>query len=632
MILKAINNKLFLGALLAFIGTFILFPPYFDMGLYPVQVSEFSWASLDPSWVITLNYANLKQLVWGNDIVFTYGPLSYLSTRVGWGVNKIDFIIYDLFISFNFFYIFFKGFVKSQNKKLTTLLILSIGFIIPFYFGSGTALILFAFLLFWIRESLENNNYINYIFQITLLVLMFFIKLNTGLISFVLIFVVFIYQWIFNKPSRKILIAFLIILPTLLIIFSSLLHVAIANYIISGLNLISGFNEIMYLDLDLKNELFFVCLFIALSVIILLPKVYRENKIQYKGLVLLFTFSLTIYVLYKQAFVRADMGHIVEFFTYSLLILFCFREFHIEKMNFNSKAIVLVLIFISFFVTKRREDNLFNFKQKLQKGEYLTGMSNFTQTSGVHLFPNSNGIPQNIIGKIGQETVDIFPWNISLLFENKLNYSPRPVIQSYTAYTPYLEDLNFAHYNDKIKAPKYVLYQNESIDNRYPIFDEPKVTIALLNNYKCVDTFSINKKPILLLEKKNDFKSITFKKVKEYETDIKTPIIPIENTLIEVEASSSLLGNFQSLLTHTPDLFIMINTSDGKGNGFKTSKKLLKSGLISNYFVNTTADFKYYSNKENLNPIQEVKSYVVWPLKDKFYTSKIKVTEYKIIK
>jgi hypothetical protein len=630
--LKSIfGNRNFLGVFIALLGAFVLFPPYFELGLFPIPPSEFSWMSIDPSWLIALNYANVENLIWGKDIAFTYGPLSYLSTRVGWGVDQMDFILFDLFISFNFFYLFFKGFINSHSKKLSAILIFSVSFILPTYFGSVTSIILMAFLVFWIRESLENDNYINYIFQILLIVLMFFIKFNTGLISFVLIAAFLVYQWFFNRKLRKLYLVYILTLVTLLVVFSLILNVSLGNYFLSGLNLISGFNEIMYLELGIVNPLFFAIVFIGISTLLLLKNVYVNKKIQFKSVLIIFLFSVSIYVLYKQAFVRADLPHINEFFSLCLLFIIGIREFHVEKLKSSSKSLVLVLIFIAFFVAKGKSDILFNFSGKLQKSQYFEGMSSFTKTSSFRLFPNNNTIPPQITNKIGNKTVDIFPWNINLVFENKLNYLPRPVLQSYSAYTPYLEELNFQHYNSS-KAPEYVLYEFESIDNRYPLFDETKVNVVLLNNYTCVDTFHINNKPILLLEKNKDFRPVAFEKIKEYETSVKTAIIPKRDHFYEIEASSSILGSIQSLLSHSPGLFIMINTKDGKGNGFKTSKKLLKSGIYTNQLLTSTLDFQRYMANETLPPNQEVMSYLVWPEDNKYYNDKVKVTEYKIIK
>ena len=62
--------------------------------------------------------------------------------------------------------------------------------------------------------------------------------------------------------------------------------------------------------------------------------------------------------------------------------------------------------------------------------------------AGFHLFPNNNQLPQSVLNKVGNNTIDSYPWNTQILLENKLNFMPRPIFQSYAAYTTDLEQMN----------------------------------------------------------------------------------------------------------------------------------------------------------------------------------------------
>jgi hypothetical protein len=64
-----------------------------------------------------------------------------------------------------------------------------------------------------------------------------------------------------------------------------------------------------------------------------------------------------------------------------------------------------------------------------------------------------------------------------------MEWNPRPVFQSYSAYTSYLDNLNSRHFLDS-NAPDFVLYAVKSIDGRYPLFDEPLTLRALICNYE----------------------------------------------------------------------------------------------------------------------------------------------------
>ena len=76
-----------------------------------------------------------------------------------------------------------------------------------------------------------------------------------------------------------------------------------------------------------------------------------------------------------------------------------------------------------------------------------------------------------------------FPWDISLAWAYDLKWSPRPIFQSYSAYTQYLDKKNSRHFIGN-NAPDVILYTGKSIDGRYPIFEEPSTFRNILLNYK----------------------------------------------------------------------------------------------------------------------------------------------------
>ena len=473
----------YVAILIALIASFTLFPYFFQLTQSPIPSNNYSFNSLDASWVLTLGFVNIKELLWGSDFAFTYGPLSYLAIRNGWGMSKYSFLLFDIFYFINIFAICFITYKKSVNKVLVILVIAATVYSLPDYIGGSQALVLLLFLVFWIRQNLEDIKWYNYLFSITLLILLFFIKFNTGLISFLPYYGMLIFLAITKKEKFSILLFLAIIPISLIFIFSKLLNVALYDYIISGIEMVSGYNEIMYLNqFDIFNYQSLIFVFIFLSLLYFVARIILDRKIWLKNLFIFCLFSLCLFILYKQAFVRADSSHVIDFFNYSLLLLLCFTDFFIHKIKTISSFISFTLVIILVItIVKNPQYKTFHFANKFNKSNYFKGFSDFTPTSGLQIFPNNNQLPEAIKNKIGESTVDIYPWNIQLLFENKLNYLPRPVIQSYTSYTKYLENLNYEHYNSN-KAPQFIIYEYLSIDNRYPLFDEPKMNLILFED------------------------------------------------------------------------------------------------------------------------------------------------------
>ena len=55
---------------------------------------------LDPSWQYAISYAAAKQLVFGKDIIFTYGPLGYLIDGAVLNQNFLAILVFQLLIHF----------------------------------------------------------------------------------------------------------------------------------------------------------------------------------------------------------------------------------------------------------------------------------------------------------------------------------------------------------------------------------------------------------------------------------------------------------------------------------------------------------------------------------------------------
>ena len=294
--------------------------------------------------------------------------------------------------------------------------------------------------------------------------------------------------------------------------------------------------------------------------------------------------------MYKQAFVRADVNHIIEFFLYYSLFILVFSDFHTSIKNYLINGLVVFNVLIVFYFLNNNQLQTLFFKEKLSKKDYFLGFKNFSLTSGLHIEDNYLKLPDSILSKIGNETVDVYPWNIQMLLENKLNYKPRPVIQSYTSYTKELENLNFNHYNSS-KAPQFVIYEFEAIDERYPLFDESKLNLALKLNYEIIDKGEIDNKKIVLLKKKSDFKEIKLEKVKEYAMFNDSPLIPEKDIYYEIELYNNIYGKCYSVVKNSPEIKLQIQIKNGEKIEYKTSKTLLESGIFSSVFVRNTDEF-----------------------------------------
>ncbi|MFT3794526.1 hypothetical protein [Flavobacterium sp.] len=615
-----------MGTILSVLVAYLLFPNYFELVIDPVVYQKNPWQTLDLSWSLALNYADLQGLEWGRDFIFTYGPLGNYCTRIGWGQGRFWFVALDLFTALNYFWLVYGSFRDSQNKLQTALVIGTTAIIIPFWVGAPQSMVYLFFLVFWICRSLDRPLPQYYWFQIGLISLVFFIKFNTGLLVFVLYFMGLLYNVVSRQINGRLALAYAALPLVLIAVGARLLNVALVPYITSGIELVSGYNAIMYFDTILPRLSYYAGAMALLLVAVLGFCLGTKRQPLAKIPVLALLFLIPLFVLYKQAFVRADAGHLVDFFYFTPLLVLCFADLHSGK-SYWTLPLLAAALWIPFQVILFEMKYPLGFAQKLDKSQYWSQLVAHQPDSGFRTNEANLKLPPHIIQTIGTKTIDVYPWDIRLLFDNGLHYLPRPICQSYTAYTPYLEQRNFDHYNGP-KAPEYVLYEYLSTDNRYALFDEAKVNLALSRNYLLETAFEFDGRKFLLLHKKKDFKPLYLEPSGVYEMNLSGRLVPEKDRYYEIGLSHSLAGLLVSAADHAPELQLEIKVRDEPARGYRTSLPLLQAGVFSDSFVNDTTEAALFLGQSEGN--RKVDYYAFKPVQANRFCDKIKVKVYRI--
>jgi hypothetical protein len=86
---------------------------------------------------------------------------------------------------------------------------------------------------------------------------------------------------------------------------------------------------------------------------------------------------------------------------------------------------------------------------------------------------------------VSDAPIDLFGNAQGVLLLNDLNYSPRPVFQSYAVFTPYLADANARFYRGPA-APEFVLLRFDPIDHRPAPAEDGPALLEVLRRYRPV--------------------------------------------------------------------------------------------------------------------------------------------------
>ena len=601
--MKKLVSFIFSWQYLAALLAILMVSTPFSINNYLVDKGP-SWLGLDVSWKMTLDYAATKHWIWGKDIVYTYGPLANLSTRTGQGLAAWAMVLFDSFLVLNFYFVF-ADFIKNNTSKLLAAAILVCTLLlVNTCFGSGTAWVLLFFIIYWMVKTFNEPRPLYLAMLIALTMLAFYIKMNTGLIAMVLLCGHFINLFIAKKTTLIKLLAWLAGFVVVTIASAVLLNVSILAYIIGSLEIIKGYNDVMYLDEahDIIQTGLYL-LFLAMLAWFLYRLWRQLKKKEYSHIVYTIAGIIFIFLLQKQAVLRNDRQHLYEYFSFAPLILLCnFAGAGNQKRQL--KFSLAVMLFALGFVLYNRGVGYSLSTRVATPVTYVKQLIDYNTTEHPGQ-PGKRYIPQRVLNIIGNKTVDVFPWDSEYAIENKLNYKPRPVFQSFSAYTEALEKINYDYFVKQ--APDFLIYDYDAIENRYPFNDESLVNLFIIRNYTFADSFRSNERQRLLLQRNNTITPLQFNHIKQYKFSL-ADTIPVTNfNFIKLDIRYNMFGKIKAFVAKPPHVQINYMRADGKWFTYKTSPELLKMGLYVDGLITNDDEYAALLTGKPATAIKKIK-------------------------
>ena len=684
-----------------FIYLFIVFLPLPE----PIRTG------LDPSWAYGIAHAAQKQLIFGKDIIFTYGPLGYLIASPAFNENFFQIITFRWTVYLLLFIISFLRMITIKNYIQQIFLFLSI--ILPILTGtplssvglSSDYQILFIFLIiltfndiikknpqliFFLLGCISGFCFLTkftlgiYTFGVSTLYLLvsfcqsiirkskvefdsyFFALMNFVLASFSISFIfisphlsllylgkvivnlivagaISLLIWLVQKQIKsrfkcqskkinKLLNIFTnnLLLPQLIFYFVYLTLLtksillsqspSLVDYLTGCWEISSGYSSAMSI-IGNKTELVLAISVIFLIVCIMIF-VAREGYVN-----LSLSFLFVLFLSFKHGFVRQD-GHVVVFaivapLVASLLIL-KISKWRYQKISFYFLIYILFASVLISFPAIDKLDRMVklmpeplvkaiiglvreNPKQStLERISYLSEFNNakfdIEKLQSITFQKSLNNLAESQLSSkiknlVNVKKVDIIPWEISLVPANQLNWKPRPIFQSYSAYTKSLDNLNFESY---VKEPRdYIFYDFTAIDGRHPFFDEPKTFFHVFCNYGTSADASnfINTKNLsnlILLEKRNSSlcssNSLSDKSSITWNTDYSIKISDGIITRASIKFKYSLIGKIYKTIFRAPPVMMKIDYLDGDHKTYRIIPENSENGVIVSHLPRNASE------------------------------------------
>lgn len=549
---------------------------------------------LDPSWMFGLNEAVAQGFIFGRDIIFTFGPYASIHTRTFHPGTDGLMMWGSMYLAASFALAAFLNF--KESKLYVRLLFLAV---------MASAIYLLDPVLFYypllVGFHIFNSNASpispsktrarEHLLLFVLLGPLGFLPLIKGsaLIVCIAVLVLLFVLLVFRGDWRGAILTFispLIVLPSFWAAAGQPLG-ALPSYFASMFWISSGYTGAMSTSGKMQEVALYM-----LGVTTLLWALLRQVTagVAEKTIVLLM-FSIVLFIAFKGGFVRHD-GHAIIAGTTILLVgllvisigsdngsrvaLFAavLAWLHIYSNHMTSDPAVFLRNIVATY------ENAWNGLSRRivdpvsLRHDYQNAVARLRDMSG---FPVLNG------------TTDIYSYDQSYLIASGNKWSPRPVFQSYSAYTPVLSEKNRAHLT-KPDGPRNLIFKVQPIDGRIPSLEEGASWPVILSLY---EPEAIKSGFLFLSRRRSAFAlpdSIVHRAYHVFGERVK---LPGGGSLIlaKTNIKKSLLGELADIFFKNSQLEIALNMKNGEQRRYRIIPGLAKAGFLISPVIDDAEEF-----------------------------------------
>lgn len=560
-------------SLLLLITLLCLFVPF-----YPVMPRP----GLDPSWAYGLNQAVAQGLAFGRDIIFTFGPYASLYTGAYHPATAHLMMAGSIFLSVAY-WLAVVMVMRGVPWYFLLVLLVVLGSFIPFRDP-----LLFSYPLL-VGQSLLSlpepdsgsasrgkSRILITAFLMAPFALLPLIKgsslvLCAAVAGLIIIRMLMLRQWLL---ALVVIVIPTISLPLFWIGAGQPLD-ALPDYFANMLAIVNGYSDAMSLNGDMKKVFLYVVSAVSLLFVILRQK---QQPVQVRCFIFLL-YAVYLFLAFKSGFVRHDAHDLT---AAAALLLGA-----TVLLSVNTGLSTILVFLLSSGVC-------------LLIGIHSYGIYSIT-LHGLKERITHNGWPRTLfetrVGKIAHESffpglagsVDIYSYNQTLLIASGNKWDPRPIFQSYSAYTPALAAANREHLVGK-RSPDNIVFRVEPIDGRLPSLEDGDSWPVLLTRYR--RTFY--RGGFLFLRKSQSTKRSVMRVLQKGRYSL-GETIPIDHPgrllFARVALESTLPGKLIGLLYKPSQLQITLHLIGGQTRSYRFVAEMGRSEFLLSPLVERTSEF-----------------------------------------
>ncbi|PIJ81519.1 hypothetical protein BLD46_12720 [Erwinia sp. OLMTSP26] len=380
----------------------------------------------------------------------------------------------------------------------------------------------------------------------------------------------------------------------------------LADYFISLAPIISGYTEAMAINGDLTQCILYIVATATMAGFLF----YGIQGGGYDKSVVTLVFLCILFLSFKAGFVRHDSHMLV---CASMILLGASLAGTLLSPRSALAVIVVSLITwgyidvayiknpvdnVKYYFINRFSNSWDGLKQRTLEPQALTKY--FEER--VNLIKKRGPIPKL------NGTVDIYSYDQAYLFASGNTWNPRPIFQSYSAYTPQLAELNKKHLL-AVNRPDNIILNVQPIDERLPSLEDGASWPVLLSNYQPT-SFAGS----YLYLKHRDTPPPTSKPSEKigggFYSFGDTINLPDSHAPIfaKLTINKSFAGSILNMLFKTSQLQMKLTMQNGVTRSYRIIPGMTESGFIISPLIENTAEFWLLSVSANHLKDKRVKS------------------------
>jgi hypothetical protein len=549
--------------------------------------------NLDQSWMQALGYFYRTDAQAGTDFVFTYGPLGFFATEVHDGNLYWQRYLWELAVKLAAAVVIMLALARLPSRVLTLLGAALVIVFVPYHFDTIYLVTLLAAGVLLLEGTCRRwPRAAALVPLLTLLALTKFTYFVLALWIVVLAEVAIRLRgyrgWL--SPAALYLAC---VAAVWLFCGQNLLH--LGAYCRNSWEVSIGYGEAM----SVSGVAFDVRLGVVTAVLaglLLLAAAWRNRRSVFHVTSILLL-GAGLFLGWKNGMIRHD-GHPLVFFGLALFVAALLPRFLTPMTRPNWLALGCLLVCAvagMLFTSYRVKPNLLEWNiedTKTNLAVALRPVARFEEMEAERARMEEAWRLDRVREEVGDASLDVLSCDQGVVLLNGFNWHPRPVFQSYSAYTPALLRLN-ADFFRSAAAPDYLLFSINTVDSRLGATEDSLALLEILRRYYPV----LSERHFVLFKRVSPGEELAApepevlcRRTIRFNEEVSLKEMSGEYQLLSLRFTPSITGLARGMAFKRDKLYLELQTASGARLRRRLIAAMAQEGFLINPLVNTTED------------------------------------------